>query len=81
MKPRYFIIKMYYDHSGNIISGSEEIIDYVRDKELISDSEMNQVLRKAQNKGSLEDIIEESLKNSRHKSIRPTVPDMPIMKR
>lgn len=79
MKPEYFIVRMYYDRAGNVVTGSEEIIKYIEDQDLVRRAEADHALRKAVGKGGREDMIKEGALSRKRKSDRPTVPEMPAI--
>lgn len=79
MRPEYFIIRMYCDHNGDAIPGSEEIIGHIDDQDAISEAEANHALRKVRGEAGLNFIVEEAAKIRKRKSDRPTVPELPMV--
>lgn len=78
MKPEYFIVRMYYDRSGKVVPGSEEIVQYLEDQEVIYQAEASHASRKSMGKGAREHMIEEGARGRRRKSDRPTIPEVPM---
>ena len=83
MKAIYLLTRVFVDSEGNLIEGLEETLDVVQDKNVIrmaEDNHVDYIVHKSQ-EPSIKVLARKGWEDNKRRSIRPTVPSMPVIRK